>query len=131
MNETEEFVKLFCRPLHFHPKQYLLDGFDSDFCLVFDCDDDPESPETEQTCDICIVKLPTNDILSGKIRIIPNANRHVVMRILATIGIYRFGELVQTAWSGNSRFILKDNGGSMPAHGISLASDIDHAEERI
>lgn len=118
MNKTEEFVKQFCRPLHFHPQQYLLDGFDHEFCIVFDAEHDPEIVESWQTVDICFVPLPTNDILASKVRIVANADKYRVMRMLSAIGIQRFDDITKTVFFGSNSVIRKDNGGSMPTNPV-------------
>ena len=97
-----EIVRSFARPMRCKPTQLILDGFDSEFFIRFDFDDDPDTPEAKGTCDILIASIRSDDHLAESIRIVANANKFGVMRFLAAIGISRFNDKVKTAFYTSS-----------------------------
>lgn len=93
----------FCRKRRTEKHHFVLDGFDSEFCVVFDCEDveEPdEYPATIGTCDILIEPLPhrSPDPIADRTCIVSNANKHGVIRFLAALGIRRFKKEVKTAF---------------------------------
>ena len=100
MSDLEKWLATFCRKRRTEPRKYVLDGFDGDFCLVFDCEDDPETPEAAGRCDILYEPLPhrSPDYVADRCRIVSNANKHGVMRMLAALGIQRFNEKAKAAY---------------------------------
>lgn len=97
-----EIVRTFARPIHGRPTQLILDGFDSEFFIRFDFDDDPDTPEAKGTCDILIASPMSDDHLAESIRLVANANKFGVMRFLAAIGIGRFNDKVRSAFYATS-----------------------------
>lgn len=96
---THGFVKLFCRKMRHQEHKFILDGFDSEFYFIFDCEIDPELPSKyRDTCDILLVPIGSKDSLASAIRIVANANKFGVMRMLTAIGINRFDAKVKKAF---------------------------------
>lgn len=93
-----KFVRRFTRPVRRRPHHLLLDSFDHEFCIIFNFETDPETPESIGTCDIEIVPLPSDDILADAFRVVDNANKHGVLRFLAALGIQRFDDRVKSAF---------------------------------
>lgn len=89
-----EWVKRFARPMRCHPRQLTLGEFDHEFFLIFDFE---ESPEATRTCDIKIVGI-WEDYLADCLRIVANANKYGVMRMLAAIGIEKFSDETKAAF---------------------------------
>jgi hypothetical protein len=97
-DELLTWAKQFTRPVRGRPEHRLLDGFDHEFCLLFDFSEDPETPASKNTCDIRLAPLPTTDVLADAIQLVSNANKHGVMRLLAALGISRFDDRVKKAF---------------------------------
>ena len=79
--------------------RFILDGFDNEFYLMFDLSADPENQESIGTVDIYVSEVgevPSNR--EGKIRLVQDANRFGVMRMLSAIGIQRFSDATKTAY---------------------------------
>jgi hypothetical protein len=94
-----KFLKSFTRPVRRRPTHLLLDGFDHEFCILFNFETDPEMTDEQRgTCDIEIVPLPTNDVVADGVRLVANANRYGVLRFIAAIGVSRFDNKVKTAF---------------------------------
>lgn len=97
-----DWLKTFCRQRRTEKQKYVLDGFSPDFVLVFDCEDDPETTEAATTCDILIERTPhtapAGEHVASRFRIVANANKHGVMRMLAAIGIREFPDHVKKAF---------------------------------
>ena len=97
-----EIVKTFTRPMRGYKDRFLLDGFDSAFYIVFDFEDDPETPASAGTCDIGVVSLWALSDPPETVWLVSNANKFGVMRFLAAIGIQRFSDKVKTAFYASS-----------------------------
>lgn len=95
MSQTFQFLKD-CG-LKKRRDRYILDEFDSEFYLIFDTADDPETPTSIGTVDILIQKTGESPF-DPSIRIVADANMHGVMRVLAALGIQRFNDKVKTAY---------------------------------
>ena len=86
-DELYEWAKKFCRRRRTEPEKLVFDAFSSEFCLVLDFEDDPETPVSWGTCDILIEPLPhrCNDYIAGRMRLLNNANKADVMRVFAAL----------------------------------------------
>lgn len=74
-------------------EEFILDGFDGEFYLIFDTDYDPETPESLGTCDIYIADVGSPPMDSARrTRVVANCRRHQVMRFLFALGVERFSE---------------------------------------
>lgn len=98
-----EIVKTFTRPMRGRPDHLILDGFDHEYFLMFDFGPDPENPKfREGNCDIELVPLPADDFIAESLRLVSNANKFGVMRLLAALGLDRFDDKVKTAFYASS-----------------------------
>ena len=93
-------MRQFTRPMRGRPDHLILDEFDCEFFLIFNFEEDPETPASHDTCDIQIVPLEAEDFLAESIRLVANAKQHDVMRLLAALGVQRFSDKVKTAYYG-------------------------------
>lgn len=103
MSDLKTWLKTFTKKRRTEKDHFVLDAFSADFCIVFDCEDveDPaEFPETVGKCDILFEPLPhrSHDPLADRIPVVSNANKHGVMRMIAALGISRFGDDVKKAF---------------------------------
>lgn len=90
-------VRLGCRKARGHD-WYILDGFRAEFYLLFDCDDDPETPDSVGTCDIHIARIGASPEESDqRFRVVCNARRHQVMRFMFALGPQQFSDQTKTA----------------------------------
>ena len=77
-------------------RYFILDGFDTEFYLLFDASEDPETPEAKGSVDICIARVgepPPGD----NVRVVENANNQGVMRFIFALGAHRFSEKTRKA----------------------------------
>lgn len=93
----KDMLATFTRPMRGHPSRLILDGFNMDYFILFDVEEDPESPETAGTVNIAVCRLFAEDKLADSINIVTNANKFGVMRFLAAIGIQHFDQKTK-AW---------------------------------
>lgn len=107
--ELYGWVKQFTRPMRTRPTHLILDEFDSDFFLMFDFTDDPETPDSFTTCNIAIVPLHSEDWLADAITVVDNASKHGVMRMMAALGVQRFNEKARTAFYALSNPLRAEN----------------------
>lgn len=96
MNALYQWVRTFTKPVRNRPRQLALDGFDSEFFLQFDFEEDPETPASAGTCDVTLVPLVHDDRIS--VRLLANADKRRVLRLLAALGISRFNEATRAAF---------------------------------
>lgn len=94
----KDIIATFTRPMRGHPTRLILDGFGADFFILFDTEEDPESPSTIGTVNIAVCPLLADDFLADSICLVMNANKFGVMRFLAAMGISRFDDRVKTAF---------------------------------
>lgn len=92
----EQWIASFTKKKHRDRHKYTIDGFDGEFCIVFDCDEDTDRPEiTSRTCDILIERITDSE---ETVRVVADAGKHQVMRFLAAIGINRMPDKVKSAF---------------------------------
>ncbi len=94
MNPAESLKKflteLGCRH---RGERYILDCFDGEFYLMFDCEDNPEQPDHAGTCDIHVCRVGQSPLESSeRLRVLCNCRRHQVMRFMFALGVERFSE---------------------------------------
>lgn len=93
----KDMLATFTRPMRGHPTRLILDGFCADFFILFDVEEDPETPSTIGTVNIAVCRLLADDFLADSLCLVMNADKFGVMRFLAAIGIQRFDEKTK-AW---------------------------------
>lgn len=89
------WIKGYARPMRGKPNRFIVDEFDTEFYIILDCEDDPESPESNGLCDVLIVPLIGN---GETVRLKANCDKYGIMRIFAALGIGRFNIKVKTAF---------------------------------
>lgn len=77
---------------HKRGEKYILDGFSSEFYLLFDTALDQDDPKPG-TCDIlvCRVGSSLSDSLNN-MRVVADATAHKVMRFMFALGVDQFSE---------------------------------------
>lgn len=85
--------------------RYLLDAFSSDFYLVFDANDDPETPAAAGTVDVLIGQ--PGRASDGEIRILANAKESQICRLLFALGPSQFPESVRTVLYERNANVLR------------------------
>ena len=107
MNEFEQWVASFASRKHADRHKYTIDGIDSEFCIVLDCNHDTDQPEImAKTCDILI---EGNCDSEYTFRLVPDADKHGVMRFIAAIGIARFDDKVKSAFYATTQPVLRND----------------------
>jgi hypothetical protein len=107
-----DWIKTFARKVRRDDKRFIVDGFDSAFYLLLDCTEveEPENyPATVGTCDIYVVPLICDDWEEQKIRLVANANKFGVMRVIGAIGISRFSAKVKKAFYEGTNVLRTDH----------------------
>lgn len=97
---VHDWVKPFCTKIQ--GDDGILDGFDNEFYIRFDCAMDDDNPllgsSLSETCDILIVPVG-NLPKDGAICVISNATQFHIAEFLVALGIRRFPESVfQEIW---------------------------------
>lgn len=90
---TEFLTALGCRK---RGDRYILDGLNGEFYLIFNASDDPETPESLNTCDIIIAPVGSYPLESvGKMRIATNCGINRILKFLIAIGLDQvYGEII-------------------------------------
>jgi hypothetical protein len=89
---VHDWVKPFCTKVR--GDDGILDGFDPEFYIRFDCAVDTDNPDNNNTCDILIV--PTGNLpKDGAIRVIANAIKSHIIVFLLALGYCRLPERIQ------------------------------------
>lgn len=87
---------------------YILDGFSSEFYLLFDADL-PEDPNKAGTVDIHVCHPGSSPGESAeRIRVLADCRRHQVMRFLFALGVERFNEETKKALYAANSIIRED-----------------------
>lgn len=102
-----DWIKPYCTKIR--GQKGILDGFNSEYFIAFDCEEDPELPKSKNTCDILICPLLTDDWLANSIRITSNANEITVKRFLFAIDNKNFPEKVKQAMYNRTSPLRNDN----------------------
>ncbi len=97
-----DLVKAFTRPLRGRPDHLILDSFDHEYFLIFNFEPDNENPKALGTCDIELVPLLAEDYLAESYRLVADANKHGIMRLLAALGVERFSDKVKEFYYANN-----------------------------
>lgn len=84
--------------------KYFLDGFDHEFYLIFDAEDNPERPDTAGTCNI-LISIPGEPPGDIAIRLVADCTRHKVMRFMFALGVERFSESTRKFLYANNSVI--------------------------
>lgn len=96
--ELISWVKKFAWRKRPEPNQYILDGFGEAFYIRFDFDDCPDTPASLDTCDILVEPVNSDDPVANAICLVSNANKHMIMRFLAALGVHRLGNKAVSAY---------------------------------
>lgn len=95
MNQTEFLRELGC---YSHNNLFILDGFNSDFYLIFDTTYDPEISGSKDTCDICVQSVGVHPKESkSKYVLVVNASIDDIRRFMVGLGVSRFSMRTQKA----------------------------------
>lgn len=101
----EQWIASFTAKKHADRHKYTIDGFDAEFCIVFDCSLDTDNPElSSKTCDILVERITDSE---ETIRLVADANKHQVMRFIAAIGITRMNDKVKKAFYATTQPVLR------------------------
>lgn len=89
--------------------RFILDGFDHEFYLLFDTDEDPDSPDVNpENCDIHLRVVGSHpkdvpgDGTTG-FRVVKNARESHVLRFMFALGVHRFSEETRKALYEHNR----------------------------
>ncbi len=95
--ELFDWVKTFAFVRRTEPEKLVFDQFSCEFCLVFDFEDAPESPESFDTCDVLIETLPhrCDDYVASRMRLLANAKKPDIIRLLGALKL-RFCSEIRT-----------------------------------
>lgn len=91
------WIGRFARKRRTEACHYVLDGFNAEFCIVFDCTICTDDPRPG-TCDVLFEPLRGEDPIAQRFRVVANASKHGVMRMLAAIGIAEFSKETKAAF---------------------------------
>lgn len=88
-----------CRTSNRGKTKYLvLDGFDSEFYLMFDASEDPETPEAKGKVDILVAEIGSSPHDSEtKTRVAINVGAQRLKEFMFALGASRFSEQTQRA----------------------------------
>jgi len=79
-------------------RYFILDGFSSEFYLLFDASEDPETPESAGTIDVLIAEIGSHPFESdSKFRIASNVGTRRLVQLMFALGVSEFGEKTQRA----------------------------------
>jgi len=91
------WIGRFARKRRTEACHYVLDGFNAEFCIVFDCTICTDDPRPG-TCDVLFEPLRGDDPIAQRFRVVANASKYGVMRMLAAIGIADFSKETKAAF---------------------------------
>jgi len=105
----KDMLATFTRPMRGHPTRLILDGFGADFFILFDVEEDPETPASIGTASIAVCPLFADDFIEDSLCLVMNANKFGVMRFLAALGIGRFDDRVKAFYYSFGSVLRTDN----------------------